>query len=34
MVTSVVVPLAFAATGTLLLTKGVYHLTTGTGKLD
>ena len=34
MVTSVAFPLAFAATGALLLTKGVYHMTTGTGKLD
>jgi len=34
MVTSVAIPIALGITGSLILTKGIYNTTTGTGKLD
>ena len=33
-VTSVVIPMALGATATAFLAKGIYNLSTGTGKLD
>lgn len=33
-VTSVLIPLGLAAVGAVVLTKGLYHMYTGTGKLE
>lgn len=33
-VTSVLIPLGLTAVGAVVLTKGLYHMYTGTGKLE